>query len=160
MGIYVARHGLSAANDKGNPAFGSSKAQLLDLGIKQAEELGCKLISEYSIDPAIETVAVSTLIRTAETAKYAGFVTINSYAQLDEVNHGLDLEGFERMKETRVLPLHAMREAEKTLDNPPEEKIWITHELKIAAMCQILAIYQEDRLFQKFCEVRYLPIGD
>lgn len=159
MGIYVARHGVSGANDAGNPAFGSPEAHLLPEGIGQAVDLGESLVPIYGIDPVIESVAVSRMTRTQETAHHAGFVTTRQYALLDEVSHGLDLEGFMRMKQTRQLPAHVMRAAEATLNNPPRERFWISHGLRIAAMCQILDVYQdEERLFQRFCEVRYLSI--
>lgn len=161
MGIYVARHGVSRANDKGDPAFGSPKAHLLEKGRVQARELGSRLPVDFGIDPSTEPVAVSEFTRTIETAEEAGFLVINRYAVLDEVKHGLDLEGFQEMKKTRVFPLHAMRAGEATLNSPPEERIWVCHGLKIAAMCQILGVYQDgERLFQQFCDVRYLPIGD
>lgn len=159
MGIYVARHGVSEANDAGNAAFGSAEAHLLPEGIEQATCLGEQLIPTYCIDPNTEPVAVSQMARTQETAHHAGFVIAKQYAQLDEVSHGLDLDGFICMKQTRQLPAHVMRAAEDTLNNPPAERFWISHGLRIAAMCQILDVYQdEERLFQRFCEVRYLPI--
>lgn len=159
MGIHVARHGVSAANDGGNPAFGSSEAHLLELGREQARGLRAQL-GDFGIDPILDDVAVSTLNRAQETAAEAGFVSIRPYAVLDEVKHGLDLPGFIEMKRTRSLPLHVMRAAEFTLANPPQERFWISHGLLTAAICQILDVYQdEERLFPRFCEVRYLPIG-
>lgn len=160
MGVYVARHGVSKANVDGDPAFGSKVANLLEAGKAQARALGLRLSADFEIDPSTEPVATSTFTRTIETATEAGFLLIRQYAVLDEIKHGLDLEGFRNMKETRILPVHAMRAAEETLDNPPVERVWICHGLRIAAMCQILGVYQDDeRLFQKFCDVRYLPIG-
>ncbi len=161
MGVQVARHGVSDANDEGNPAFGSPEAHLLEKGRIQAQNLGLQLPTDHGINPLVDSVAVSTLPRAVETAQEAGFSLIKQYAILDEVKHGLDLEGFMKMKETRIIPSHVMKAAEKTLKSPPEEKFWISHGLRIAAMCQILGTYQdEERLFQRFCEVRYLPIGD
>lgn len=160
MGRLVARHGVSGANDNGNPAFGSPEAFLLPAGIEQAKDLGLRLPG-YGIDPWWDDIAVSTLNRTGQTARVAGGLNIKQYAQLDEIPHGLNLEEFIRMKETRIIPLHVMRGAEETLKNPPPEEFWVGHALRTTAMCQILGVYQdEERFFPKFCEVRYLPIGD
>ena len=161
MSIYVARHGLSGANDGRNPAFGSPDAHLLPECVLHARGLGETLHTDFGINLTTDAVATSTFIRTKETAKEAGFIICNEYAVLDEVKHGLTVEEFHRMKETRILPLHVMNAAEQTLENPPEEKIWISHGLRVAAICQILGVYQdEERLFQRFCEVRILPIGE
>lgn len=161
MGVYAARHGVSGANDGGNPAFGRPEAELLDAGREQARQLGVELNNSYGFDVATIPVAVSRMVRTQQTAHEAGFKLIQQYAALDEVSHGLDLDGFNKMKQTRILPAHAMHAAEATLENPPSEGIWICHGLRLAAICQLLNIYQdEENLFQKFCEVRYLPIGD
>lgn len=161
MGVYAARHGVSGANDQGNPAFASPEASLLPAGVEQAVILGNETFPELGIDPAQSDVATSTFLRAQETAQHAGFDEITAYDCLDEIKHGLDFEGYQLMKQSRVLPLHALRAAELTLANPPTEKIWIFHGLRITAICQILGVYEDSEfLFPKFCEVRYLPIGD
>ncbi|MDQ5886602.1 MAG: hypothetical protein QG628_999 [Patescibacteria group bacterium] len=161
MGIHAARHGLSGANDQGNPAFASPEAKLLPTGVDQAVVLGSQTFPELGIDPSQTDVATSTFLRAQETAQHAGFGKITSYDSLDEIKHGLDYEGYMTMKQTRVLPLHALRAAEQTLIDPPLEKVWIFHGLRISAICQILGIYEDSEfLFPKFCEVRYIPIND
>ena len=161
MSILVVRHGLSEANNRrniGTLAFASEQAPLMPAGHEQARAMGRLLMDHYSIDSQLTPVAVSRLARTQQTASSAGFLDITPYTQLDEVKHGIELAELRAMLDAGKLPEIALREAEATLNNPPQQAIWITHGLRIAALCAVLGVHQNERLIPQFCEIRELPI--
>jgi broad specificity phosphatase PhoE len=161
MSVLVGRHGLSEANNYNNVgtlAFASEEAPLMKLGHEQARAMGEILISRYGIIPPYTPVASSVLRRTQQTAHSAGFVDIRTYTQLDEVNHGIDLGELRVTLDRGELPHVAIEAAETTLANPPGEDIWISHGLRIAGLCAVLGVYQNERLIPRFCELRKLPI--
>ena len=168
MEIYVVRHGFSAANNRDNRgklAFGNKNASLEEDGIAQARHLGQVLLTQHGVDLSTTTVATSTYTRAIETAAYAGFT---KYAQYDVLNElepgqtGIPRERVREVIESRDFPDEVLDEIDKTLENPPKEKIWITHGFRIAALC--VALGQDDQfenLRPEFCEVRklVLPTG-
>ncbi len=161
MSILAVRHGLSQANNHhniGTLAFASEQAPLMPAGHEQARAMGQLLMDHYGIDSQLTPVAVSRLARTQQTASSAGFLDIMTYGQLDEVKHGMELAELRAMLDAGKLPEIALREAEATLKNPPQQDIWITHGLRIAALCTVLNTYQNERLIPRFCEIRELPI--
>lgn len=127
-------------------------------GHEQARAMGRLLLDHYGIDSSLTPVAVSRLARTRQTARSAGFVAITPYGQLNEVKHGMELAELRTMLDAGKLPEIALREAEATLKNPPQQSVWITHGLRIAALCAVLDVYQNERLIPRFCEIRELPI--
>ncbi len=160
MSVLVVRHGLSEANNRnnlGNLAFASKDAPLMAKGRIQARSLGERLRTKHfaGID---SIVATSELLRTKETANFAGFVATHPYESLNEVEHGVDLAALREMLDRKVLPIPAIEAAEALLNNPPTEDIWFTHGLVIAGLSQVLGIAQDERFIPKFCEVRELPI--
>ena len=161
MPILAIRHGLSHANNRdniGTLAFASEQARLMCDGYHQARAMGKLLIDTYDIDVAHTPVAASRLLRTQQTAVAAGFLELYCYPQLDEVKHGMDLLELRTTLDSGKLPPAAIAAAEQTLANPPRQDIWITHGLRIAALCAVLGVHQNERLIPRFCEVRELPI--
>jgi hypothetical protein len=161
MSVIVIRHGLSEANNRenyGTPAFGNPEAALMPIGREQAAEMGRKLVAEYSIKIASEPVAVSMMRRTQETAIVAGFRKLSLYPELNEEKGGLSDVAIVEALRTRRPPEAARKAARFLLEHPPQEKIWVTHGLLIATLCQELDMYKNERFTPRFCEIRELPI--
>ena len=161
MSILLVRHGLSEANNRANVggmAFGAASAPLMKLGRDQAALARAVLEDQYGIELENTAVATSDLLRTQQTARLAGFTTLRSYAQLDEVKHGLDPLRLRAILDSGQLPKIAIEAAEVTLANPPAEKVWFSHGLRIAGVCAVLGIHQELRLIPRFCEIRQIEL--
>lgn len=163
MSILVIRHGLSEANNINNfgtPAFGNFDAPLMEQGRASARRLRRVLPLNYGINLSSTPAATSELLRTQQTAKLAGFKTLQSYTLLNEVDRGLSLEDKRAVKATGVIPKEAIDAANDLLNDPPEEQIWFTHGLLIAGLCKVLNIYQDTghRTIPSFCEIRRLPL--
>ncbi len=161
MAKLIIRHGLSQANNHenfGTPAFGNPQAPLMEQGQQQARDMGQILSDWHGIVLDESVVAVSTLRRTYETAKCAGFERMRFYSELDEVDHGLDYPELRIALETAAPPPAAVTAARKLLEDPPKEDIWIAHALLIATVCRELGVYQEEKFIPRFCEIRELPI--
>lgn len=158
MTILLVRHGLSEANDKESAAFGQDYAQLLPQGIEHARNVKKLLLAKYNIDPAIEAAAASTMTRSHQTASIAGFLTVNNYAILNEVDVPKTYELRAVLDRGEILP-EAKDAAELVLANPPKEKIWFTHGYLIAALCRLMEVDTSGlRFIPKFGEVRELPL--
>ncbi|HVV26080.1 MAG TPA: phosphoglycerate mutase family protein [Candidatus Saccharimonadales bacterium] len=84
MRYILIRHGKTDANRLTRATFGKQGAPLNDQGIFQAKKLREQLLAR-GIDLATVTVAVSELLRTTQTAQYAGLKNITAYALLNEV---------------------------------------------------------------------------
>ena len=161
MPILVMRHGLSEANNRenyGTPAFGNPEAPLMPQGREQAIVLGGKLATEYGIEVALEPVAVSMMRRTQETAIVAGFRKLSLYPELNEEKGDMsDTDTAEALR-TRRPPEATRIAARHLIEHPPTEKLWITHALLIATICQELGVYENERFTPRFCEIRELPL--
>jgi len=160
MKVAIVRHGISEANNRNNVgtmAFANPNAPLMGLGREQAKDLGVEMVIArgFSSD---EPIAVSELVRVQETARLAGFYTTRAYPGLNEAVHGLPLDDLRTLLGKGELPPKAIVQAETLLNNPPEERIWISHGLVIAGLCQALGIYQDKRLIPAFCEIRELDL--
>ncbi|HSX45358.1 MAG TPA: histidine phosphatase family protein [Candidatus Saccharimonadales bacterium] len=161
MSVLVVRHGLSEANNRdniGTLAFASDEAPLMEQGRQQARLLGETLTFNYGVEIGDTEVATSTLYRTQETAREAGFKALKTYAVLDEVLHGIELPQLREMLDKKQLPPAAIEAAENIIENPPSEPIWFTHGLVIAGLCQVMGVAEDQRFIPRFCEVRQLPI--
>jgi hypothetical protein len=163
MSTLVIRHGISEANNRdniGKPAFGHKDAELMPLGRQQARAVPGKLLAHYGIASSGIIVATSTLRRTQQTASDAGFPTARQrqYEQLDEIEHGINGLELRAMLDAGILPEVALTGAQLTLESTPSQKIWFTHGLRIAGLCAILGVYQEEPLIPYFGEIRELPI--
>lgn len=161
MSIIVIRHGLSEANNRknyGTPAFGNPEAPLMSEGREQASELSELLVRDFGIELADEPVAVSMMRRAQETAIVAGFRKLHLYPELNEEKGEMTDAETRIALETRRPPEATLTVARLLIEQPPTERIWVTHALLIATICQELGVYQDERFTPKFCEVRELPL--
>lgn len=155
MDVLVIRHAISEANIM-NALVCNETACLTGSGMQQARKLGSRLVEEYGID-ILQSVAVSELLRTQQTATEAGFVDMNSYAILDEVR-GVGIADLRRFRESGELPIAAVKKAEAILEEPPKESVWFSSGFVIASLCVTLGIPREDRLIPDFCGITNLKI--
>lgn len=158
MSILVVRHALSEANNQESLAFGTKTAHLMPAGVDRAKELGDELRNTFGIDTKTEPVAVSELLRTQQTAKVAGFRVRMIYSALNEVETGLEYPELREYLMAKRLPPKALEAAQRVLENPPLETIWVAHGLVIAGLTELLGVADGQRFIPKFCEIRELPI--
>ncbi len=160
MPKIVIRHSLSEANNAKGLAFGHADAPLMEEGRNRIRHQLIPALAQRGIVAANSPVAVSRLLRTAQTATEAGFQTITPYVRLNEVEHGLEGAELRALLDAGGLPERALEHAAALLDNPPAEAIWISHGLVIAGLCAVLGLnHQYERRVPRFCEIRELPIG-
>lgn len=152
MKYLVIRHGQTDANRLNRIAFGKEGAPINDLGVVYAKELGKKL-AILGIDISNEFVAVSELLRTKQTAEVAGFINLKINPMLNEINTDDPQRTLELVSQAK-LPAQAIIAAKAILANPPEEKIWVTHGLVIAALLVELGISERDKFIPDYCEIR------
>lgn len=158
MEVYVARHGVSRANDKDSPAFGSAEAALLPAGEQQATDMGVEFSDKYSIIPESIGVAVSRLRRAQQSARCAGFIKLTITPLLDEVTTKMSQDELYDCLTNKYVPRASIEAAEKLLATPPEQTVWITHGLVIAGLCEVLGVPNEHRFIPRFCEIRQLTL--
>lgn len=158
MSVLVVRHGLSEANDKNSAAFGQAHAELLPLGIEQARESGLVLVNDYGIDFTKHNAAASNMLRSQQTAYFAGFAAVKNYVILNEVDVPKTPE-LRAVLDRGELISEARRAAVRVLENPPEETVWFSHGYLIAALCELTGADTTGlRFIPRFGEVRELPI--
>ncbi|MCL2173717.1 histidine phosphatase family protein [Candidatus Saccharibacteria bacterium] len=158
--ILLIRHALSEANNRdniGKPIHGSWGAPLMDEGREQAKELGKTLETIYGIDVANTPVAVSEIRRAQETAEYAGFTELQAYSSLNEFDAD-DWPGLLQDLADGHPPRQLLDCARELLANPPEENIWITHGVLIAAIGYVLRVERYGRQYPYFCEITPITI--
>lgn len=162
MNILVGRHALSEGNNRenlGTPLFGHPDAPLMELGRGQSQDMGRAFLEKYGIMPANTPVAVSNMLRSQETAQYAGFAQLVQYVQLNEVDTELDNTILHQWISEKRHTEIALKAARLILENPPKESVWITHGLVIASLCEILKVSDQfENFLPTFCEIRELQI--
>ena len=161
MTKLVLRHGLSEANNiknYGTPAFGNPEAPLMPEGIEQSAHAGEVLRAEYGLDVTSEPVAVSFMRRSQQTAIAGGFRWFHLYSELNEEKGGASDSEIKVIILKRRPPQATRDAAQYLISNPPTERVWVTHALLIATLCQELGVYQDMRFTPKFCEIRELPL--
>lgn len=162
MSKFVARHSLSEANNRENHGtllFGHPDAELMPLGREMAQEMGQVFERVHGIIPVRTRVAVSKMLRSQETALEAGFTDLEEYEVLDEVDTKLPHPELKKSIADRQHSEVALTAAQRILDSPPEEEVWVTHGLVIASLCEVLGVADQfERFVPKFCEIRELPI--
>ncbi len=139
MKYLLIRHAATDANRLTRALQGKHGAPLNEAGRKQAAKLKQELVKR-GIDFS-QPVAVSDFIRTQETARLAGFTDLNVNKIIDEINTG-DPKRTQEGVEQGKLPKEAIEAAQAILRNLPEERIWVTHGLVIAAL--LTALGQSD----------------
>lgn len=155
MKYLVIRHGKTDANRLTRAVFGKAGAPLNDEGQVQAKKLKSKLKS-IGIDDTTP-VAVSELLRTHETATYAGLKNITINPLLNEVNTSDPQRTLDLVAEGK-LPQEAIKAAEAIINNPPKEKVWVTHGLVVAAIQELLGRSDNESFIPDYCEVRTVDI--
>ena len=158
MDVYIGRHGVSPANDKDSPAFGSTKAPLLPVGEEQATAMGNEFTNEYSIIPSATDVAVSELTRAQQTARCAGFTKLCITPLLNEVTTQMSQEELYDCLTNKYVPRASIEAAKRLLITPPEQIVWVTHGLVIAGLCEVLGVSNDYRFIPRFCEIRQLTL--
>lgn len=156
MKYFVVRHGKTDANNLTRAAFGKAGAPLNELGRTQAGGLK-SIFASLGIDTATP-VGVSELTRAHETALVAGFTDIRTYAVLNEVTI-TDPEQVRAFVEDQTLPQAALDAAQAIIDNPPQEKVWVTHGPVIAAIQELLGRGADESFVPDYCEVREIEIN-
>jgi hypothetical protein len=162
MSKLLCRHSLSEANNRNNygtPAFGHADAPLMPEGRLIAQNMGDEFEAQHGIIPATTAAAVSKMLRAQETAREAGFVNLSEYAILNEVDTQLPHPELKDAIANRRHTSVALKAAELILENSPEERVWITHGLIIASLCEVLGVSSQfEHFVPRFCEIRELPI--
>jgi broad specificity phosphatase PhoE len=151
MKYILIRHGKTDANRLTRVNFGQQGALLNHEGIVQTAALHERLLT-YDFDLATEPVAVSTLLRTAQTAQFAGLQNITAHPLLDEVKTPNPLHT-QQLIENKQLPPEAIEAAKRILAKPPKARIWVTHGLVIAAVQHLLGTIIEDKFIIDFCGI-------
>jgi len=163
--VLVMRHALSEANNWdniGTPAHYAKNAPLMPKGREQARAKKGELITEYGINPEETAAAVSTLERSPETGREVGFAALRVYSLLDEFDPDDPKDWPLILKDLAKgrCPQELLEEAYALLSNPPEEKVWISHGVKIAGIAHALGgiKFANNRPYPGFCEITELHI--
>ena len=130
----------------------------MSLGREQAAEMGRLVVRQYGLNLKGEPVAVSMMYRAQQTAIVAGFRKLHLYVELNEEKGDLTDAELRAALDTRQPPDATRAAARHLIEHPPRERVWVTHGLLIATLCQELEVYQDERFTPKFCEVRELPL--
>ncbi|HET6924215.1 MAG TPA: phosphoglycerate mutase family protein [Candidatus Saccharimonadales bacterium] len=140
MKYLIIRHAQTDSTRLNRHLDGPDGAPLNETGERAARALRDELTAA-GIEVQHVKVAISELVRTRQTAEAAGFVSENMRVDplLNEVNTP-DPAATQRLVEQGKLPLEAFAAARAILDNPPEEPVWVTHGLVIAALRELLGL--------------------
>ncbi len=151
MKRFVIRHGHTGVKRGDRSKYGSEGPPLDALGRKQATALRTALL-KLNVDPGVEAVAVSEFLRTKTTAELAGFTDIQVRPVLNEIFTGLPVMDLKAFIDKRELPAVVLAKAQAILDNPPKERVWVTHGLVIMGLKELLGI-KDDPFDPIHCEV-------
>src|ERR1043166_7364276 len=98
--VYIIRHGTSEGNRHNQLSFGPKGGALHARGVQEAKALR-KELQDLGINVLTEPAASSAMKRAYQTAFYAGFKQINTYASLNEVGGDLLPEVLDSMIERK-----------------------------------------------------------
>jgi broad specificity phosphatase PhoE len=155
--ILLVRHAKSVGGRHDRHLYPKEGAPLDDKGFDDAAKLKSEFL-DRGINLVTEPVAVSQLVRTRQTAEWAGLKNIKEYASLNEVNSGLSPEELDFVIKNKQVPAVAVRAARRLLKNPPNEKIWVTHGTLIAAIAYVLGIPADELYIPEMASVVDLKI--
>jgi len=151
MHYLLIRHAQTDANRLNRALYGKRGAPINDAGRQQAEKLRVQL-TQLGIAPT-EPVAVSELLRTAQTAEAAGLQRLVVYAVLNEVSTPDPFKTNQLIAQGHI-PEEARAAARRILAHPPKELIWVTHGQVIAALMEALGQADAHNRIPDFCEIR------
>lgn len=141
MEILLVRHGFLRPGDELRQKMDLDGPQLHSYGIMQARRVGGVLLQKLDRSqwesPEYAPVAVSEALCTQQTAQHAGFTKQQVYSQLNEIGPN-DGEPAWDLTAARGIPETGLRAARALLEQPPEESMWFTHPLLMAAIYQVL----------------------
>jgi broad specificity phosphatase PhoE len=136
-------------------SFGPEGAPLNEEGRKIAQGLH-QILLDRGFNLELEPVATSEMLRAQQTAEAAGLKNLSSNALLNEVIPKTDIS--ELIAQGKV-PEEAIAAARAVLANPPEQHIWVTHGLIIAAILIELGIPPNpDKFFLDYCEIKEIDL--
>lgn len=154
------RHAISEANNSNNFGtllFANADAELMSIGWEQAAQAG-EVRRRQGFDLSHESVAVSTMLRTEQTALGMGYdyQNISRYEILNEVDHGFAPLRLKEVLGARMYPVEALYQADRLLDELPEEPTYVTHGLLASAALYLAGMREQELFIQKFATARKL----
>ena len=135
MKVNIVRHAETDATRQTKDDFGPLGAPLNGQGRISAQKLHKKLAAQ-GVDFS-QSVAVSELQRTQQTAIIAGFNNLVVNPLLNEIDGG-DPDKIDKDIAQRISSEFAIKAARKLLENPPTQKYWFTHGQLTAALLDLL----------------------
>lgn len=135
--LALARHGQAEINKYHNdPAIGGLSSPLTKQGWGHAYLLG-QCYRDLGIDPSLDKVEVSELLRSQQTAVGAGWqeehMVVN--ALLNEVSLERGKTTVMREVARGEVPIESLRAGAAFLENPPANQACISHALTIIGAC-------------------------
>ena len=155
--ILLIRHAKAIGGRYDRHLFPEEGAPLSDQGVEDAKSLNDTL-QNLNIDFQ-QTVAVSELLRTKQTAIYAGFQYVKQYDVLNEIDSGMAEPELEELIKNKEVPRQAVIAAKRLLKNPPEEDIWVTHGMLIAGIGHVLNIPTTDLYIPDMASITKIVIN-
>jgi len=158
MEVLLIRHGFLCPGDERHQKLGPEGPALHSYGMMQARRLGGLFLrGQYGDlweDPEYGPVAVSEALCAQQTARYAGFAKQQTYSRLNETMPGGSEPAWQLTGAHRI-PKAGLAAARAVLEQPPDEPIWFTHTLLMAAIYQELGLAtpNPNRLTPDGCEV-------
>jgi broad specificity phosphatase PhoE len=155
MKRLIIRHALTDGNRLERHLLGKEGAPINAEGKRQVRELK-KELAKRKID-LDQPVAVSELLRTVQTAEGAGFTQLRKEPLLNEINTR-DPARTQANVLQGILPPEAVQAAQKIVASPPQEKVWVTHGLVIAALLVELGLSEKNNFVPKLCSITEVDI--
>lgn len=151
MKYLLIRHANAGMSDKARLAYGKAGPPIRDIKDANITKLHQQLI-KLQVDFNNEPIAVSEMLRTKQTATVAGLAILNPYAILNEIDTG-DIDNTLRLMALGEVPAEAIKAANTIINNPPKERIWVTHGLLIAALQLATKTSNPNHFEPDYCEI-------
>lgn len=152
MQKILIRHGEKdekAPHEYGNPPV--TFAAVLD-----AQQIGWHFKPKHGFHLPT-TMAVSESMRTHQTAKALGALNVEVYPELNEVHPNIKDPELYAMLKRGEIPEIMLEAGEKLRANPPEQQVWVGHELSIAGFTAVVALHEGRKLSDVAKEIRLAP---